>query len=138
MVNDKDEPIIYVLNLEENQGFVVMSASVLERPILAYANEGRFDLEDVAEQEGVNDWLMNKFLKISGLEDKGQPWSVDVPNQWNAVGIHIGVGLEDRDGNPIVWQPPVLNGEDTETHGPLLGDIRWGAKKRRKHYYHNV
>lgn len=128
LVNENDEPIIYVLNLKENQGFVVMSASVLERPILAYANEGRFDLDDVADHEGVNDWLMNKFLKISGLEDIGEPWSVDVPNQWNAMGIYIGIGLEDNNGNPIIWEPSVLIDENTEIYGPLLGDIKWGQR----------
>lgn len=118
LVNDKDEPVLYVLNLQENQGFVVMSASLLERPILAYANEGRFDLEDVTDYEGVSDWLTTKFLKISGLEDIGIPWSEDVPNQWSALGIHIDVGLTDPDGNLIPWIPPVLIDENSETYGP--------------------
>lgn len=125
LVNDEDEPVIYVLNLLENKGFVVMSASLLERPILAYANEGRFDLEDVTDYEGVSDWLMTKFLKINGLEEMGTPWSADVPNQWNALGVHVAIDIIDPDGNPINWVPAVLIDEDTETYGPLLGNIKW-------------
>lgn len=122
--------MLYVLNLQENQGFVVMSASLLERPILAYANEGRFDLENITDCEGVSDWLTTKFLKISGLEDIGIPWSEDVPNQWSALGIHIDVGLTDPDGNLIPWNPPVLIDEDSETYGPLLGNIKWDQNNR--------
>lgn len=42
--NDNGIPIMYALNLGENSGFVVMSATLLERPILAYGHEGKFDL----------------------------------------------------------------------------------------------
>lgn len=87
LVNDEDQPVMYFLNLKENQGFVVMSASTLERPILAYSDSGRFDLETVADVEGVNDWLLTKYLKINGLENNGEYWSDDIPNQWNAVGV---------------------------------------------------
>lgn len=119
-------PVMYFINLKENSGFVVLSAYIGERPILAYADEGSFDMEKVADYEGVNDWVLTKYLKITGMRNLEIPPSNDALNQWNALGGAIGgIGLMDNDGNPIHWDPPVLVSEDTETHGPLLEDIAW-------------
>src|SRR5690606_10084035 len=56
LADENDNPVMYAINLKENSGFVVMSASTVERPILAYANEGKFDFDTVDEYNGVADW----------------------------------------------------------------------------------
>ena len=58
---------MYALNLSENSGFVVMSASLVEKPILAYAHEGKFDFATIGSYNGVVDWAYTKYLKIDGL-----------------------------------------------------------------------
>lgn len=126
--NENGQPVLYVLNVKENNGFIVMSASTLERPVLAYSDKGNFDLATIEEYQGVDDWLLTKYLKINGLEQLGSPMVEDVQKQWNAVGVHIGVGIEDHNGNPINWDPPVLISENTQTHGPLLGEIKWDQR----------
>lgn len=35
--NDDEQPILYVVNLKDDQGLAVISATTLEKPILAYA-----------------------------------------------------------------------------------------------------
>lgn len=137
MVNEADQPVLYVLNVKENNGFVVMSASTLERPILAYSDKGNFDLETLGDYDGVDDWLLTKYLKINGLERLGSPMVEDVQKQWNAVGVHIGVGLEDNNGNPINWEPAVLISENTETYGPLLGEIKWDQSNGTTYVMYN-
>src|SRR5690606_21115894 len=64
LVDEADVPVMYILNIKENNGFIVMSASTVEKPILAYANKGKFDLENINQYDGVNDWLAIKYLKI--------------------------------------------------------------------------
>ena len=120
--NDKETPIMYALNLGENNGFVVMSASLVERPILAYSHEGKFDFENIGDYSGVADWALTKYLKINGLLEIGNEPSGNIINQWNAVNPSLGLGLVDNDGNIIPWDPPVIvdQWDDIETYGPHL------------------
>jgi len=49
IVNEDEIPIMYVVNLKDSGGFVVISASFVERPILAYSENGNFDFETIDE-----------------------------------------------------------------------------------------
>ncbi len=71
--NENEQPVLYVLNVKENNGFIVMSASTLERPILAYSDKGNFDLKTLSDYDGIDDWVFTKYLKINGLEQLGSP-----------------------------------------------------------------
>ncbi|WP_372474829.1 C10 family peptidase [Capnocytophaga sp. ARDL2] len=138
LVNDNNLPVLYVLNIKENKGFVVMSASTLERPILAYSDTGRFDLNNANEFDGITDWLFNKYLKIESLESKGKPYNNEISNQWASMGLYANeVVIFDRDGNIVPWVPPVLIDETTNTYGPLLGDIKWGQSYTTTYVMYN-
>src|SRR5690606_25494533 len=89
LVDEADVPVMYILNIKENNGFIVMSASTVEKPILAYANKGKFDLENINQYDGVNDWLAIKYLKITGLNRLENINNENTSNQWNAVGVHV-------------------------------------------------
>lgn len=128
---------MYVFNLKEDNGFVVLSASTLEKPILAYANKGSFDLGSINGHGGVDDWLLTKYLKINGLEATGSPASEGIVQQWNAVGVNIGVGLTDPNGNPIYLEPAVLLSQSAETYGPLLNNIAWNQKNTTSKVMYN-
>jgi len=114
-----------------------MSASTLEKPILAYSDKGKFDLNTISDFDGVDDWLLTKYLKIEGLEAKGKPLNNDIGNQWNSVGVHTGVDITDRNGNPILWQPPVLIDESANTYGPHLDNIEWGQSYNTTYTMYN-
>ena len=109
-----------------------MSAVTVERPILAYSDTGKFDFETVADYDGVNDWVLTKYLKITGMQNMGMPIAENTANQWNAVGVQTGVGIVDHNGNPIVFQPAELIDQDVVTYGPLLGDIAWNQRNNPK------
>ncbi|WP_372474868.1 Spi family protease inhibitor [Capnocytophaga sp. ARDL2] len=50
--NNNGTPIMYAINLANNNGFVVLSASIVEKPILAYNQQGRFDFANWNEVNG--------------------------------------------------------------------------------------
>ena len=126
LADENDNPVMYAINLKENSGFVVMSASTVERPILAYANEGKFDFDTVDEYNGVADWVATKYLKINGLIESGAFPNENIANQWASVGVAIDVGIEDMDGNIIyVPLPQIIDQWDiTTTYGHYL-TTRW-------------
>ena len=129
LVNENDQPVIYILNLHENSGFVVMSASFVEKPILAYGFEGNFDLDGLGDYGGVIEWTYTKFLKIDGLIKKGDPLDERITMQWNAVNPSFGFDLVDNNGNVVPWIPPVIvdQYDETYTYGPLL-TTRWNQR----------
>ncbi|WP_372474486.1 C10 family peptidase [Capnocytophaga sp. ARDL2] len=128
--NDRGVPIMYAINLANNKGFVVLSASIFEKPILAYSNFGKFDFENIEEYGGVVDWAYTKYLKIDNLITKNVRPNADVIAQWNVVNPELSIGIADSDGN-IISLPPlspieIVNQEDvTETYGPHL-TTAWG------------
>lgn len=70
-----DTPLMYVVNYASNQGFVILSASKANMPILAQADEGRFDLTNLDDGHPVNIWLdEQKFIArhIDALPDSIQ------------------------------------------------------------------
>jgi len=85
--DDDNIPILYVINLKDNKGFVVMSASELEKPILAYGNSGKFSLDDIEKSIGIMNWIEQKHSKIHDLikEDKEpEEWIIQ---QWIQGGV---------------------------------------------------
>lgn len=120
--NEKGQPVMYALNLSENSGFVVMSASLVEKPILAYAHEGKFDFATIGSYNGVVDWAYTKYLKIDGLMKSGKEPSSKITNQWIAVNPSLGFDFVDNDGNVVPWIPPVIvdQWDELETYGPHL------------------
>lgn len=86
--NNGNQPILYIMNFSNNKGFAVLSASTVEKPVLAYGYEGVFDVDDIENYSGVNDWAAMKFAKINYLinhvdkVDKGvfYQWVVLKPN----------------------------------------------------------
>lgn len=57
-VTDEDgNPLMYVVNYTNDQGFVILSALTSYLPILAQSDEGRFDLANLDSSHPVNLWL---------------------------------------------------------------------------------
>lgn len=127
--NEDGIPIMYALNLKDEAGFVVMSASFVERPILAYSHEGRFDFADLHEYGGVADWAVTRYLKINALIEAGNKPSEHITNQWAAVNPAFGLGFGDENGNVTPWIPPVIveQWDEEVTHHPVL-TTRWNQR----------
>lgn len=120
--NENSVPILYAVNLTDNKGYLVMSASIVEKPILAYSNIGKFDFATVGDYNGVSDWLYMKYLKIDGLIGAGGDINPKIANQWITTNPVDGIGLSGPDGQFIPYVPPVLidEWEEEEIHGPWV------------------
>lgn len=57
--------------MKNNSGFVIMSASLSERPILAYSNKGTFELDGIDKLDGVFDWLALRYFRINSMIENG-------------------------------------------------------------------
>lgn len=56
-------PLLYIVNFQNNSGFVIVSATKKYKPILAYADTGSFDLSNLPN--GVSDWVNTLKESIS-------------------------------------------------------------------------
>jgi hypothetical protein len=71
--------VFYSINYKDNQGFLVLSADRRLAPVLAYSDEGSFDLK--TSNPGIQLW---KDLVISNLNEveKNDSAHIDVVNHW--------------------------------------------------------
>lgn len=100
--NDMNEPILYVMNLVYNRGFVVLSASTVEKPILAYSYAGNFDVGNIESYDGLNDWAAMKFVRInyllSNLGGVDSEIDSEVANQWVVLKPNLDVQIASEPG----------------------------------------
>ena len=73
--DDNMEPAMYVVNLEPD-GFCIVSATKLRNPILAYYDEGKFDLENI--NEGIAEWLCEKIEEIQDIRNDSSYITPDI------------------------------------------------------------
>lgn len=68
--NQQNMPVIHVFNQQNNEGFVLVSASNNTVPILAYAEKGNFDAQNLPP--GVKQWIENYRHQIAQAEAKSE------------------------------------------------------------------
>jgi len=92
IVNENETPIMYAVNFNNDTGFVVVSASFLERPILAYGENGSFDFETIDEYNGVVDWAYITYSIINNkIENNSEEPENEVTEQWQSFGYQARV-----------------------------------------------
>lgn len=123
---------MYLFNADD-EGFLLLSASKLEEPILAYSTEAPLDLSDMPRDLAV--WIDLGVTKISQLNRKEFYYDIGVYDAWRSLGFTTPARdwvIEGPGGNPMPL--PTFTREDvgcpyidpsTKT-GPLLGTIMWG------------
>jgi len=120
---------MYAVNLNKDNGFVVLSASFLERPILAYSEKGNFDFETIGDCNGVVDWAYTTYLTINQrIENKEEP-DDQVAEQWQAFGYQPDyIFPTEGDGGGGGSSPyPINSWYETTVKGPLL-TTEWDQK----------
>ncbi len=60
-------PLMYVINYGNNNGFVIVSASKDYEPVLAYSDKGHFDI-DIARKTGASIWLNAAETTIASVD----------------------------------------------------------------------
>ena len=59
-VIDADEALLYIYNLSDAEGFVIISGDDSQRPVVAYSNEGSFEVNDIAD---ATRWMLGKWCE---------------------------------------------------------------------------
>jgi|SRR5690606_11147058 len=85
--DENQNTLIYIHNLKVG-GFVMMSGSVYEVPVLAYSTEGSVDIESMPDE--LSQWLFLGSKKIAYLQEKQSSY---IETSWNNE-----VGLADQWG----------------------------------------
>lgn len=93
--DEKETPAVYIVTFV-NGGYIVVSATTKESPVLGYSLDSVFDLEDVPS--GLVEWLSNRVDRIQVINyTEGIVIPIEVKDEWNRY-ISIGEGGEDGDG----------------------------------------
>lgn len=108
-----NKPAFYVITFKP-KGFVIVSATKKESPVLAYSENSKFDKNNL--RGGITDWISMRKKQIQYLEsDSTYKAPSSVQEEWNALAPPTGGG-----GETIVSGPTVY-----EQVGPLL-QTEWG------------
>lgn len=125
-------PVMYLFNAD-NDGFLLLSASKLEEPFLAYSTEAPLLLNDMPRDLAI--WIHLGVTKISQLNRKGFYYNIGVYDAWRLLGFNDAASdwvITDPGGTPIPM--PTFTREDVggptyKTTGPLLQNIMWGQNE---------
>ncbi len=125
---------MYLFNAD-TEGFLLVSASKLEEPILPYSTEAPLDLSDMPRDLAI--WIDLGVTKISQLNQLEYYYDIGVYDAWRSLGFAEPARdwvITDPGGNPVLIDLPTFTREDvgcpyidpSTKAGPLLGTIMWG------------
>lgn len=139
ILDKNSNPAMYLFNADTS-GFLLLSASKLEEPILAYSTEAPFEMEDMPRDLAI--WIDLGITKISQLNKMNYYYGLSVYDSWNALGVNFPASdyfIGDRNGIPVFIDWPIFTRENVgcpeyETTGPLLDEIMWGQREGYNNY----
>ena len=70
----------YVFNSEDGEGFVIVAANDVVRPILGYSRTNSFDCSDI--QDGMKWWLSEYSKQIKSAINRNMPPSAEIEQEW--------------------------------------------------------
>ncbi len=111
--NDNNEPLIYVCQYD-SVGFVIISGSKKDTPILGYSETGAFDFDSTStDYEAIADWINIRKNRVEELKnDTSISVSEDIDVYWDAM-----MPTDDEDEEEYT-----STGEEV---GPLMS-TKWG------------
>lgn len=97
-VTDEDgNPLMYVVNYTNDQGFVILSALTSYLPILAQSDEGRFDLANLDSSHPVNLWLDEQKYLIKHADALPDSIKKRADSEWMSFNFdHVAVAADDN------------------------------------------
>lgn len=84
-VVDADEALMYIYNLSDDGGFVIVSGDDSTRPIIAYSYEGAFEVNDIAD---ATRWMLSAWCD-----------QIEASRAANVPPLNGGVIFDDNDDN---------------------------------------
>ena len=106
-----DNQQFYVFNNENGEGFVIISADDVARPVLGYSQTGSFDADNIPDN--LRWWLSEYDRQIQWAQENNLPPSEEIAEQWKRI-----------KANQVTAATPVV--------GPLI-QTHWGQAP----YYNN-
>lgn len=82
-VVDADEALMYIYNRADAKGFVIVSGDDSTRPIIAYSNEGNFEVNDIAD---ATRWMLSSWCD-----------QIEVSREANIPPLNGGIIFDDDD-----------------------------------------
>lgn len=80
--DDNDNDILYVVNYANNSGYILISASKDYHPILAYSDEGNFDISDISES-AANLWFEDTKINIQNISQLPTEFKQSCRAEWS-------------------------------------------------------
>jgi Spi protease inhibitor/Peptidase C10 family len=82
---EENNPYLYVVNLEPS-GYVLVSGDLRVTPIIAYSQDGSFDVSTLsvpeAERQGINDWIDATISFIKTVQEKETEIPEVIRGEW--------------------------------------------------------
>lgn len=82
--NDNGKISYYILNYNEG-GFILLSADKRTQPILAYSEEGKFEVDEAAYPEGLQFWMDDAKRQISEIQNSKMEQSIENEITWENI-----------------------------------------------------
>ncbi|MGP8216329.1 MAG: C10 family peptidase [Bacteroidia bacterium] len=75
--------VYYAFDINDNSGFVLVSAEDAGRPIIGYSNTGHYIVPTVAG-ENINFWMQKRQAEIISMRTQKLTATVDIKEEWDA------------------------------------------------------
>ncbi len=110
----QNEPALYIINYE-GEGFLILSATKKESPILGFSDQGGFNAKNVPL--GMNEWLRERSENIQTLKNDRSHSHFKKYHEWDGIQNENKISNNNARTSAM---PPVV-----EQYGPLLS-THWG------------
>ena len=84
-ISEEDISLFYIFNIENNKGFVIISAQDNVVPILGYSNIGTFSYENM--QPALENWIQNYENQIIVAKEKDIQATQKISNLWKNYNV---------------------------------------------------
>ena len=125
-INDKDNnPAVYVVNMPDDGGFILISATKRYNPVLAFNNTGHFHLEKDSNPL-IDHWMDTNIEYIKGDIEVDAETKNQIKSLWEAFNNRSVAPMASR------FTPP-LNGMTQQEYEQLMSitmqyEMEWGVK----------
>lgn len=79
--DDNGTPAMYVINYRHNEGFIITSATQDYSPVLAYSDDGNFDVNNTEDQP-IDVWIEQEKTNITAAQEAADSIKLKFRAQW--------------------------------------------------------
>lgn len=83
IIKENDLPTLYLVNYENEEGYIIISADRREFPLLGYSSDGNLSLDSLLP--GVSDWMKLTSERIAFYEQNSERQNEELDKYWVSV-----------------------------------------------------